>query len=155
RKRGIRVNQKALINQGKLLIHGQWSSPVFAAPNRKPQVIFPGGDGWLYAFEPRSGQLLWKFDCNPRAATYELGPKATRYAFIGTPVVYEDRLYIGVGQDPEHGSGVGHLWCVDITKTPKNKDRDLSPVNDNFDPKTPVNKASALVWHYGGIKPKD
>src|SRR5262249_37148529 len=25
-----------------------------------------------------------------------------------------------------------------------------SPVDDNFDPKAPVNKNSALVWHYGG-----
>jgi len=26
-----------------------------------PQVIFPGGDGWLYAFDPPTGRLLWKF----------------------------------------------------------------------------------------------
>ena len=28
---------------------------------------------------------------------------------------------------------------------------DVSPVNDNFDPKAPENKNSALVWHYGGF----
>jgi outer membrane protein assembly factor BamB len=52
---------------------------------------------------------------------------------------------------------VGHFWCIDITKKPTNKDLDLSPVNDNFDPKDPVNKDSGLVWHYGGMivpKPK-
>ena len=26
-------------------------------------------------------------------------------------------MYIANGQDPEHGEGYGHLWCVDITKT--------------------------------------
>jgi len=26
-------------------------------------------------------------------------------------------MYIANGQDPEHGEGPGHLWCVDITKT--------------------------------------
>jgi len=31
---------------------------------------------------------------------------------------------------------------------------DLSPVNDNFDPKAPENKDSGLVWHYGGPTPK-
>src|SRR5207302_1795932 len=43
--------------------------------------------------------------------------------------------------------------CIDITKKPKNKDKDLSPKNDNFDPKAPVNKDSGLVWHYGGDDP--
>src|SRR5262249_28572432 len=102
KKAGGKVNIKMLVDQGKLLMHGQWSNPVYAEPKGKKMVIFPGGDGWLYAFEPKSGELLWKFDCNPKTATYELGPKATRNDFIGTPVVYEDRLYIGVGQDPEH-----------------------------------------------------
>ena len=28
---------------------------------------------------------------------------------------------------PRAQKGVGHLWCIDITKKPKNKDKDLSP----------------------------
>ena len=35
--------------------------------------------------------------------------------------------------------------------------KDLSPVDDNFDPKDPKNANSGLVWHYGGMidpKPK-
>jgi outer membrane protein assembly factor BamB len=154
-KAGGKVNIKKLVDQGKLLMHGQWSNPVYTEAKGRKMVIFPGGDGWLYAFEPKSGELLWKFDCNPKDSHYELGPDATRNDFIGTPVVHEDRLYIGVGQDPEHKVGVGHLWCIDITKTPNNKDKDLSPVNDNFDPKAEENKDSALVWHYGGFKPKN
>src|SRR5262249_20348003 len=115
---------------------------------------FPGGDGWLYAFHPKTGDLLWKFDGNPKSSIYRLAGKGTRNDFIATPVVWENKLYVGVGQDPEHKTGVGHLWCIDITKTPKNKDKDLSPVDDNFDPKSPKNKDSALVWHYGGVTPK-
>jgi outer membrane protein assembly factor BamB len=155
KKAGGKVKIKDLIDKGKLLMHGQWSNPVYAEPKGKKMVIFPGGDGWLYAFEPKSGELLWKFDCNPKDSHYELGPDATRNDFIGTPVIHENKLYIGVGQDPEHKVGVGHLWCIDITRTPKNKDKDLSPVNDNFDPKAEENKDSALVWHYGGFKPKN
>jgi outer membrane protein assembly factor BamB len=149
---------------GKNIMHGQWSNPTFAEPNGKPQIIFPGGDGWLRAFDPKDGTLLWKFDCNPKDAFYELGPRATRNDFLGTPVVWENKLYVGVGQDPEHGVGVGHLWCIDITKEPKNADKDLSPAakppekpgdkpQTIFDPKDPANKDSGLVWHFGGDVP--
>jgi outer membrane protein assembly factor BamB len=149
------VNIEKLKDQGLVLMHGQWSNPVYAEPNGKPQAIFPGGDGWLYGLDPKTGDLIWKFDCNPKDSFYELGKHGTRNDFVCTPVVWENKLYIGTGQDPEHEKGVGDLWCIDITKTPKNKDKDLSPVNDNFDPKAEVNKDSGLVWHYGGfIKPK-
>src|SRR5262249_51926346 len=126
------------------------SNPVYAEPNGKPQIIFPGGDGWIYAFEPATGKLLWKFDCNPKNSVYRLGAEGTRNDFVSTPVVWENKLNIGVGQDPEHDKGVGHFWCIDITKEPANPERDLSPVGDNFDPKAPANKNSGLVWHYGG-----
>ncbi len=149
------IKISSLVNDGKLLMHGQWSNPVYAEPNGKPMIIFPGGDGWIRAYDPKSGELLWKFDCNPKGSKYVLGPRATRSDFVSTPVVWQDKLYIGVGQDPEHKKGVGHLWCIDITKTPKNKDKDLTPVKNNFDPKAEVNKNSGLVWHYGGKAPEN
>ncbi len=130
---------------GEKILHGQWSNPVYAVVNGKPQIIFPGGDGWLRGFEPQTGKLIWKFDCNPKKSIWKLQGKGTRNNIISTPVVYDNKVYVGVGQDPEHRYGVGHFWCIDITKT-----GDLSPVNDNFDPKDPVNKNSGLVWHYGG-----
>jgi outer membrane protein assembly factor BamB len=153
-KKGVKVQiRKDLVDKGKLLMHGQWSNPVYAEPNGKPAIIFPGGDGWIRAFNPKNGELLWKFDCNPKKSIYVLGPRATRSDFVSTPVVWKNKLYIGVGQDPEHKKGVGHLWCIDITKEPKNKEKDLSPVGDNFDPKAEVNKDSGLLWHYGGRAP--
>jgi outer membrane protein assembly factor BamB len=124
--------------------------------NGQPQVIFPGGDGWLRAFEPDTGKLLWKFDGNPKSAIYKLGGKGTRNEIISTPVVYDHKVYFGVGQDPEHRYGVGHMWCVDLTKKPDPKTLDLSPNDDPvFDPKAAANKNSALVWHFGGTPPKD
>ena len=120
-----------------MIMHGQWSSPVYAEPNGKPMVIFPGGDGWIRAFNPPDGALIWKFDCNPKESVYTLGPEATRNDFVSTPVIYKNKLYIGVGQDPEHGKGVGHLWCIDITKEPKNKDKDLSPAASRGQPGKP------------------
>jgi outer membrane protein assembly factor BamB len=145
---------------GRNIMHGQWSNPVYAVTNGKPQIIFPGGDGYIYSFNPKSGELNWKFDCNPKGAVYRLGGEGTKSDFVCTPVIWENKLYIGVGQDPEHKKGVGHLWCIDITKTPANKDKDVSPWSDpkqeapsKFDPKDPRNKDSALVWHYGGEDP--
>ena len=73
---------------GDQIMHGQWSNPAYAAVNGQGQVIFPGGDGWLYAFEPYTGKLIWKCDCNPKDSVSHLGPKGTRNDFIATPVVY-------------------------------------------------------------------
>jgi outer membrane protein assembly factor BamB len=130
---------------GEKIMHGQWSNPVYAEVEGKAQVIYPGGDGWLRSFDPQSGKLIWKFDANPKNSKYLLGGRGTRNDFLATPVVHDNKVYIGVGQDPEHDEGIGHFWCIDITK-----EGDVSPVNDNFDPKDPVNKNSALVWHFGG-----
>jgi outer membrane protein assembly factor BamB len=146
---------KTLVNRGELIQHGQWSNASYGVVEGQAQVVFPGGDGWLYSFDPKTTKLLWKFDCNPKDAKYELGGKGTRSDFIATPVIYKDRVYIGTGQDPEHETGVGHLWCIDM-----NKRGDVSPelvVNAKvWPPKTKPNPNSAMVWHYGGpIAAKD
>jgi outer membrane protein assembly factor BamB len=145
---------------GAKIMHGQWSNPAYTVVRGVPQVIFPGGDGWLRAFEPKTGKLLWKFDGNPKGSRYVLGGKSTRSDFVlATPVVWENQLYIGMGQDPEHDEGIGHFWCIDLVKATEkgkaNKDHDVSPVNDDFDPRADVNRDSALAWHYGGLAPND
>jgi len=134
---------------GKDIMHGQWSNPTFAEINGIKHVIFPGGDGWIYGFAAVTGELLWKFDCNPKDAKYELGGAGTKNDFIGTPVVYKNLVYIGVGQDPEHFSGIAHFWCIDPAKAGPNN-IDISPKDTQFDPKAPENATSGLVWHYGG-----
>ncbi len=106
---------------GVNILHGQWSSPAAAVLGGVPQVIYPCGDGWLRSFhaartEDGMGELLWEFDCNPKDSLYEIRGLGTRNHIIGTPVIYKGRVYIAVGEDPEHGDGVGHLWCVDPTK---------------------------------------
>jgi len=139
---------KQLVDRGDLIQHGQWSNPAYGVVQGQPQIIFPGGNGWVYSFDP-NGKLLWRFDCNPKDAFYELGSKGTRNDFIATPVIHDNKVYIGVGEDPEHLVAVGHLWCIDMTKS-----GDVSPelVTDGsvFPPKTKANPNSAMVWHYGG-----
>ena len=106
---------------GRNILHGQWSSPTVAVIDGVPQVIFGGGDAWLYSFKANEGkdgkpELLWKFDSNPKHTILELGGRGTRNDIIGTPVVYDNKVYFATGQDPEHGEGVGILWCLDPTK---------------------------------------
>jgi outer membrane protein assembly factor BamB len=135
---------------GERVMEGQWSNPAAAKVDGKWQVVFPGGDGVLYGFEAATGKRLWKFDCNPKKAVYKAGGRGDRSYIVATPVVWENKVYVGVGDQPEDGDGVGRLWCIDMAKTPKNADKDLSPVGDNFDPRAEVNKDSGLVWHHGG-----
>jgi outer membrane protein assembly factor BamB len=97
------------------ILHGQWSNPTYGIVNGKPQVVFPGGDGWIRAFEPQTGKLIWMFDCNPKDAIWDIGGGATRNNIIATPVFYDNKVFIGVGEDPEHGEGIGHLWAIDAT----------------------------------------
>ncbi|MFQ5528201.1 MAG: PQQ-binding-like beta-propeller repeat protein [Thermoanaerobaculia bacterium] len=100
---------------GENILHGSWSNPAYAEIGGKPQVVFPGGDGWLYALGPEDGSLIWKFDANPKESVWELGGSGTRNNIISTPVIYKDRVYIGVGQDPEHGEAPAHFWVIDAT----------------------------------------
>jgi outer membrane protein assembly factor BamB len=158
---------------GANVLHGQWSSPAYGVLGGVAQVIFGGGDGWLYSFaaegENGKAKMLWKFDCNTKGSFYALN-RATRNHLIATPVIYDGLVYVGVGEDPEHGEGAGHLWCIDPTKR-----GDVSPtqVFHIDDPNTPLphrrlqamiekdgelerdNPNSAAVWHYVGNDPEE
>ena len=100
---------------GEHILHGQWGSPAYGVVDGKGQVYMPGGDGWIYTLDAETGKMVWKFDCNPKDSVWELGGRGTRNALIGTPVFYDNKVFIGVGQDPEHGEGGGHLWAIDAT----------------------------------------
>lgn len=97
---------------GDRILHGQWASPTVAKIGGVDQVIMGQGDGWIRGYEALTGKKLWVFDTNPKDSVW---PK-TRNELISTAVVWEDRVYIANGQDPEHGEGVGHLYCIDATK---------------------------------------
>ncbi|MBL9124075.1 MAG: PQQ-binding-like beta-propeller repeat protein, partial [Planctomycetaceae bacterium] len=101
------------------ILDGQWSSPawgeVATANGVEPQVYFPGGDGWLYALNPETGALLWKFDGNPPEAKFLANGRGDRIYPVGTPVFSGNRVYFTLGQDPANGGGPGHFYCVDAS----------------------------------------
>lgn len=114
---------------GDRILHGQWSSPALGEVDGVMQVVFAGGDGWLYASNARTGAPLWRFDLNPKDAVW---PK-TRNSGISTPVFHDGKVYMAVGQDPESGEGVGHMYCIDASKT-----GDITE--------------TGRVWHYDKIR---
>jgi outer membrane protein assembly factor BamB len=87
------------------------------------------GDGWVRGYEATTGEKLWEFDTNPEDATW---PR-TRNNVISTPVIWDDKVYIANGQDPEHGEGVGHFYAIDGTKR-----GDITQ--------------SGRIWHYDEIR---
>ena len=126
--------------------HTQWGSPSSGTVGDKALVFFPGADGVCYAFEalaaapakPVSLRKAWSYDCCPAEYKYRDGKLIPYYAgdkrkanspnkndgsyvgpseIIGTPVFYEGRVYVAIGQDPSHGRGKGMLHCIDASKT--------------------------------------
>ncbi len=85
-------------------------------------------------------KTVWWYDCNPPeykffgdldwVTYYCLGDKRQAKALnkndgkfvgmseiIGTPVFHQNRIYVALGRDPEHGRGRGALQCIDATRT--------------------------------------
>jgi outer membrane protein assembly factor BamB len=101
---------------GEKILHGQWSCPAVGVMGGRKQVVFPGGDGCLYSFDPETGEPIWRFQANPKGSVYKLGGLGTRNEIIATPVIYDNKVFISLGQDPEHGEGPSHMYAVDGTK---------------------------------------
>jgi len=133
---------------GHRIFHGQWTSPSAGVVSGQAQLFFGGGDGWLYAVDPKPKHnaeedlnildVLWKVDVNPPEYKVKDG-KPIKYPdaegpneIVATPVFYKNRVYVAQGQDPEHGEGIGRLVCVDPTKK-----GDAT--------------GSAVLWEYRGI----
>lgn len=109
------------------IIEGQWGNPAYDEQSK--DVIFPGGDGKLYACDALTGRVDWSFDCTPKDQAAGSGKGAQNY-LIATPVVHDGKVYIGVGQNPDNGPGPGRFWCLDTKQKGK------------------------VVWQYGGPAPK-
>jgi outer membrane protein assembly factor BamB len=97
---------------GDRILDGQWSSPAVGAIGGVVQVVIGEGDGWVRGYEALTGKKLWEFDTNPKDSVW---PK-TRNEIISTPVIWQNRVFIANGQDPESGQGPGHLYAIDATK---------------------------------------
>jgi outer membrane protein assembly factor BamB len=103
----------SVIGPGAHVLHGQWCSPVAATLNGRMQVLFGGGDGWLRAYDPACGRELWRFNGNPKDATWRPRPGVfSRGSIIASPVCDGGRVFIAMGEDPSHGDGPSLLHAI-------------------------------------------
>ena len=126
KRTGTLLGEEAL-GISQRLYHCNWSSPAYGEVNGKGMVIFGAGDGFCYGLDPvpvsgEDGLIVfkefWKFDCIPAEyKTYKYPDPRGPSEVIATPVFYNNRVYAAIGQDPEHGDGVGNLVCIDASKT--------------------------------------
>ena len=122
---------------GAKIITGQWGSPGYGTVAGQPQVIFPGGDGWLYSFEPATGKLLWRFNCKAHEKIAAGGEPETSFNLVAAPTVAGDRVFVAIGE-PEAGTGPGALRCIDarqrgdVTKTAELWRIDGNDFNDSL-----------------------
>lgn len=123
------------------IFHCTWNSPTYLKTERTVEVdgkarteelelcIYGGPDGWVYAFKPEPVQdadgfmvleEAWRVDANPPEYRLDEEGKPRKYAtrlgpseVLGTPMVHDGLVYAVIGQDPEHGEGVGNMVCID------------------------------------------
>jgi outer membrane protein assembly factor BamB len=116
------------------VLHCSWASPAAAEVNGKTQLFFGAGDGWAYGLGTASEKekiddqiselpIKWRYDANPGEYRKDEKGEPRKYAefdgpseIISTPVYHDGLVYVQIGQDPEHGEGVGMLSAIDPAK---------------------------------------
>ncbi len=125
-KTGALVGEEA-VGISRRVMHDNWSTPSVATLADGSHV--GAGDGWLYGFDPvpkpgADGVPVlterFRYDANPKRYRVDDEGTPRRYTrrqgpseIIATPVSADGLVYVSIGQDPEHGTGVGALSAVD------------------------------------------
>jgi outer membrane protein assembly factor BamB len=114
------------------IMHCNWASPTSTKVDGKTRVIFAAGDGFVYCLGNAGEKakiddvvselpIIWKYDAVPKEYRFDEKGEKRKYAdydgpseLIATPVVHDGICYVAIGQDPEHGEGVGQLSAIDM-----------------------------------------
>ena len=97
---------------GRNVSYGQWSTPAIASVGCRDEVLFPGGDGLLYAFDPPTGKLLWQVDCRQPHL-----PGGMDDFIVAPPLVDGSTAYVSLNRDFEQGAGRPHaLVAIDLAR---------------------------------------
>ncbi|MBN8216293.1 MAG: PQQ-like beta-propeller repeat protein [Spirochaetes bacterium] len=114
KKTGALVGQDGE-NIGPRIPHGTWCTPALGVISGEAQVLFGGGDGVLYAFDPKPApgspallKKLWSFNLN---AWRGAGAKPSE--IIASPVAVGNRVYAATGEDWSHRNRPGILVCLE------------------------------------------
>lgn len=82
-----------------------YSTPVLGVFNGQAAMVVGSGDGAIYAFQPRTGQTIWRYDASLRGIN-------------STPLIIDDRVYAGHSEENVSDNGkMGALFALDATKS--------------------------------------
>ncbi|HWX21643.1 MAG TPA: PQQ-binding-like beta-propeller repeat protein [Candidatus Binatia bacterium] len=117
---------------GPRIFHSTWSPPTLGTAHGQPRILFAGGDGVLYGFEPLQSapppgevvslKRVWRFDCDPagpkeNVQRYNSNRREGPSNIKSTPVFHDGRLYVTVGGDVWWGKNAVWLQCIDASGT--------------------------------------
>ena len=148
---------------GANVLHGQWASAAIARSTAAPLVIAPLGDAWVYAFDAKTGKIVWKFDTNPKDADLSADAQRDHRHAVHRrqPDVHRQRpgprarrrlrphVVRGHHQDRRHQRRTGRQSrCSPSPSRAKNWSR--RPARSRSRKGKP-NPNSAVVWHFDQV----
>ena len=121
------------------IFHNTWSAPATARVNGRELILYCGGNGIVYAFEPlretpTPGEVatlkrIWLFDIDPDAPKtdvhrYNQNRREGPSNIFGLPVFANGRMYVAGGGDIWWGKNESWLSCID-----PHGEGDITPTN--------------------------
>ncbi len=77
-----------------------YSSPIDTVLNGQRAIVFGSGDGGVHAFQPRTGKNIWTYNVSRRGINT-------------SPLVVDDHVYIGHGEENVGSSKMGAFFAID------------------------------------------
>ena len=112
------------------IFHCTWSAPALGKVNGRELIIFAGGNGIVYGFEPLNASVpegtvatlkkVWQFDPDPTAPKtdvhrYNQNRREGPSNIHGMPVLIDNRVYVAGGGDLWWGKNEAWLKCFDAS----------------------------------------
>jgi outer membrane protein assembly factor BamB len=123
------------------IFHCTWSSPALGKFRGKDCIVFAGGNGVVYGFEPVVQKIrdtlplhlkrLWQFDFDPTAPKenihkYSTNRRESPSNIYGMPVFHDNHTYVAGGGDIFWGKREAWLKAIDMTTVSDNATNGLA-----------------------------
>jgi hypothetical protein len=83
-----------------------YSTPVVSVIGGQAALIFGSGDGGIWAFQPRTGVPIWKYQASKRGIN-------------ASPITIGDRVYIGHGEENVDDTTMGNFLAINAVASGK------------------------------------
>lgn len=81
-----------------------YSTPILTVFNGQAALVCGGGDGAVYAFQPRTGKIIWRYQLSRRGINT-------------SPIAVDGVVYIGQSEENIDDNTMGTIVAIDGTKT--------------------------------------